>query len=328
VPNPTIYPSNLTWLGIAKETTYGTPVATPTYWIPLMDPAWKPDQKILLNEAIYGDMSKVHGAVQGTRFDTLAYKTYLFLDTIFPHMETILGAADTVTGASDPYTHKTSLQNTGNAQPPSWTLSLYNGAETWQMAGSVMSKVDVDLKAQDLSSMSGEWMGLPAVKVSNPTNTPSTAKPWASWNTTINVNSIQATNYSDIKLTFTRECEAVQTADGTVAPYVIFVGPLNVEGDLTGVYQGYTNNPADLSNFLTNTEVPVTVQVNPVGDPTHYGLWQQTLCAFTSVEVKAPIGKYLEVNGKFVAIANTTDATSGGQSPTQFKMLTAVSTAY
>ena len=326
--NPTIYPSNLTWLGIAKESTYGTPVATPTAWIPLMEPAWKADQKQLLNEAIYGDMSKIHGVVQGVRSDTLTYKSYLFLDTLFQHMETVLGAADTVTGASDPYTHKTSLLNTGNAQPPSWTLSLYNGAETWQMPGAIVSKVEVDLKAEDLSSLNVEWMGLPAVKVSNPTNTPSTAKPWASWNTTINVNSVAASSYSDIKLTFTRECEAVQTADGTIAPYVIFVGPLNVEGDLTGVYQGYTNNPQDLSNYLTNGQVPITVQVNPVGDATHYGLFQQTLCAFTSVEVKVPAGKYLEIQGKFVGIANTTDATAGAQSPTLFKMLSAQSSAF
>ena len=326
--NPTIYPANLSWLGMAKETTYGTPVATPTIWVPLLDPAWKPDLKMLENVAMYGDMAETHGIVAGVRHDTLGYKTYLFLDTLYPHMLTVLGNPDTLSGGSDPYTHKTALYNGGNGQPVSWTLSLYNGAETWQMAGSIISKVDATLKADALGELQVEWMGLPATKVTNPTNTPSTAKPWASWNTTITVNGVQATSYSDIKLNYTRKTEVVQTADGTQSPYVIFVGPLTVEGDVTGVYQGYSGTPTDLSNYLTNGQVPVTVQVNPVGDATHYAKWQHTLVGFTASEVKAASGKYVEITSKFKGIANSTDALGGGLSPVQFVLLNAVSAAY
>jgi hypothetical protein len=326
--NPTIYPSSLSWLGLAKETTYGTPVATPTIWVPLIDPSWKPDQKQLLNEAMYGDMAKLHGVVQGVRHDTISYKTHLFLDSIYPHMLSVLGNPDTLTGGGDPYTHKTALYNGGNGQPTSWTLSLYNGAETWQMPGSVISKVEVEVKAEDLSSLTVEWVGLPAVKVSNPTNTPSTAKPWASWNTSITVNGVRATNYSDIKLAYTREIEVVQTADGTVGPYVVFVGPLSAQLDVDGVYQGYTGTPADMSNLLTNGQVPILVQVNPVGDATHYALWQHTLCAATSSEVKSSGGKYVSITSKYDAIANTTDALGGGQSPVQFQLLNAVASTY
>ena len=325
----TLFPSNLAWLGIAKETTYGTPVATPTVWIPVMNPKWTPHQTQLQDDALRGDMAKVHNVVQGTRYDTMDYDTYLYLDSIFPHMLAVLGTADTITGASDPYTHKTSLvNNTTSAQPPSYTLNLFNGAESWQMAGSVLGKADVDLKANELAKLTANWTGLPAVKVANPANTPTTAKPWASWNTTITINSVAATNYSDAKLSYTREIEQIQTLDGNVAPYQVFVGPLMAEIQVTGIYQGYAGTPTDLSNLLTNTQVPVVVKVNPVGDATHYAQWQHTLAAGDASEPKVNTGKYVEIDTKYIGVANTTDATGGGSSPVQFILLTSASTAF
>lgn len=325
--NPIIYPSNLTWLGIAKETTYGTPVATPTVWIPLESPEWKPDQHQLVDEALRGNMAKVQNVVAGPRSDTIAYTTPLLIDTLFPHMMNILGVADSVTGTSAPYTHTTSLLNTGQAQPTSYTLSLFNGAEAWQMAGSQLSKVEVDLKADELGKLGVEWMGLPATQVATPTNTPSTNLPWPSWNSTITVNSVVATAYSDVKLTYTRETKPVFVTAGSRSPYVIFVGPLNADIEVTGVYQGYAGTPTDLSNLLNNTQIPVLVQVNPVGDTVHYGKWQHTLAAPMTSEVKDSAGNYVEIASKYTAVANSTDGTSG-VSPVKYIQLDTRATVY
>jgi len=328
VTSPTIYPSNLTWLGIAKETDYGTAVATPTAWIPLDSPTWKPDQHQLHDEALRGNMAKLQNVVAGVRSDTVSYTTPLLLDTLFQHMGNILGAADTVTGTTAPYTHTTSLLNTSNGQPTSYTLVLYNGAEAWQMAGSQLGKVELDLKADELGKLNAEWMGLPATQVATPTNTPGTNLPWPSWNTTINVNSVQATAYSDVKLSYTRENKAVFVTAGSQSPYVIFVGPLSADIDVTGVYQGYSGTPRDLYNLLTNTQVPITVQVNPVGDAAHYGLWTHTLAAPMTSEVKDAAGNYVEIASKYSAVSNSTDATGGATSPVKFQLVTTVSAAY
>ena len=332
MPNPTIFPANLTFLGFAKEgaTTYGTPAAAPAFWVPLDSPSWKPGQKQLPDEALRGDMAKLHGVVAGTRSDTMSYSTNLYLDTLYPHMLGVLGNADTVTGSADPWLHATALKNTGNAQPTSWTLWLFNGSECWQMAGSIVSKVEIDVKAEDAAKLQVEWMGLPATQVTTPTNTPSTSKMWPSWNTTITVAGTQATSYSDVKLSYTRECSVVQTADGTQAPYVIFVGPLSVGLDLNGVYQGYAGTPTDLSNLLTNGQPAFTVQVNPAGDTTHYAKWQHSTVAVDSdgAEVKMSAGKYVEITAKYSAVANATDALGGGQSPVKFSLANAVSAAY
>ena len=329
--NPVLFPANLTWVGYAKEASnsYGVAIAAPAIWVPVMDAAHTPQQTQLEDVAMRGNMNELQGVVQGVRYDTLSYKTGLYIDSLFPHMMALLGAPDTMTGASDPYTHKTSVSNTSPAQPPSYTLFLYNGAECWQMPGAIASKSEVVIKATALGEHSLDWMGLPAVKMASPpSNTPTTVKPWPSWNTTITVNAVTATSYSDITLSYARKCKAIDTADGTLAPYAIFGGTVTGEVDLTGVYQGYAGTPTDMQNYLTNTQVPITVQINPASDAVHYGKWQHTLCAATTSAIKSAADTYVEIASHYKAIANTTDATSGGTSVGQFSLLTAVSTAY
>lgn len=91
----TFVAGNLQWLGIAKETTYGTAPAAPTAWIPVDSPKWDPKITPLLDAALRGTMGAQFGQVQGMRYDEVSYKTYLFPDTCFPHFLAALGVADT-----------------------------------------------------------------------------------------------------------------------------------------------------------------------------------------------------------------------------------------
>lgn len=325
---PTIWPANLQWLGMGKETTYGTAAAVPTVWIPLVGPKWTPNQTMLKNEAFYGDMAAVHGQVAGTRYDTIEYSSYVFIDCLMQHMMNILGGPDAVTGSSDPWTHKTSLLNTGNGQPTSWTLWLSNGAECWQMTGCQLGSLDVETKVADsLATIAAMWMGLPATKVTAPSNTPSTKPPQPSWNTVITIGGVATTNYSDMKLSIKRDVSAVFGSAGIQAPYVIFVGECNVTGEMNAVYLGYTGSPSDMANYLTNVQPVLLLKINPAGDATHSSTWQHSVVAYDSVTVQDN-GKYMEVDAKFEAIANATDATNGGSCPELFTLLTAVSAAY
>jgi hypothetical protein len=243
-------------------------------------------------------------------------------------MMNVLGGTDTVTGASDPWTHTVGLKNTTDGQPTSWTLSLFNGAETWQMAGSQLAQAEYEIPAEGAATASYQWLGLPAVKVSNPTNTPGTAKPWAGWNTTITLGGTAQSVYSSCKFSYKRETAPIHTADGTQSPYLIFVGPLTVTGELVSVYQGHVGAPTDLANYLANTQLALVVQVNPVGDATHFGKWTHTTVAYDDVEVSGSAGKWMEASAKWEAIANSTDAIGGGQAPGKFQLATTVSAAY
>jgi hypothetical protein len=325
---PLIYPVGQQWLGMAKETNYGTPVATPTVWIPVIGPKFKPNQVALKDQALRGSMGGTYQQVAGVRYDQLDYSTNLYLDSVFQHMMNILGGADVVTGAGDPWTHKTSLLNTGNGQPTSWTLSVVNGAECWQMAGAQQVSLDIETKVADsLAQLTPSWMGLPAVPTTAPTNTPTGKVPAPAWNTLLTIGGTPTTQYSDIKLSLKRENEAVFAANQTQAPYVIFIGGLTVTFDFTAVYQGYAGSVSDLANYLTNSQPAVVLQNNPAGDATHYAKWTHTKCAYDSASAQDN-GKYMEVTASGEALLNATDANAGGLSPELFTLLTSVSAAY
>lgn len=329
--NPLIGPANLQWLGMGKEgsSTYGSPAAVPTVWIPIVSPKWAPHITPLKDQALRGTMGMTSGQVAGVRYDTIDYQTYVYLDSVFQHMMNILGGPDAVTGASDPWTHTTSLLNNANAgQPTSWTLWLANDKECWQMAGCQLSSLGVEAKVADsLMGVTASWSGLPAVKVTAPTNTPPTNKPMPAWNSLLTIGGVATSQYSDIKLTMKRDTEPVFAANQTQSPYVIFVGGLTVSGDLTAVYQGYTGTVSDLANYLTNAQPILLFQCNPAGDAVHYAKWQHSTVAY-DVSAISDNGKYIEVASTLEMLNNSTDATNGVTGPQLFRLLSPVSTAY
>lgn len=328
--NPLIGPENLQWLGMGRETTqFGTPAAAPTVWIPLIGPKWAPHQVPLKDQGLRGTMGATSGQVAGPRYDSIDYQTYGFIDSIMQHMMNILGGPDAVTGASDPWTHTSSLLNNANqGQPSSWTLWLANDKECWRMTGCQLSELDVEVKAADsLSMVTASWMGLPATIVTAPTNTPDTTKPMPAWNSVLTIGGVATSQYSSIKISMKRDNEAVFAAAGSQSPYVIFVGELTVNGDLTAVYQGYAGTVSDLSNYLLNSQPSLVLQVNPAGDAVHFAKWQHSVVAY-DVSTISSNGKYLEVVSTIEALNNATDATNGVTGPQKFILTSPVSTAY
>lgn len=321
-----VFPSNLQWLGLAKETTPGTAMSAPAVWIPVVDPKWTPQQTMLKDDALRGSMASTFQQIAGVRYDTFDYKTYLYLDSLPYHMLNLLGGTDTVTGSADPWTHTIGLKNTGDGQPNSFTAFLYNGSECWQMAGSQLAQGEFDISAEGMASSQYQWMGQPAVKMgSPPTNTPTSLKPWASWNSTITLGGSAKSHYSSVKYTIKRETAPIHTADGTQAPFLIFVGPITVTGEFDGVYQGYTGS--EIEAYIGNTQPTLNLQINPVGDATHFGKWQHSQIAYDEASISAQAGKWVEVNAKWEALAQSTDAVGGGLAPVKFSLTTAVSAA-
>lgn len=120
-------PGSQQWLGLAKETTYGTPVAAPTMWIPVDTPKWEAKVTPLVDQALRGMMGTDYGQTQGMRHDELTYKTMIFADTIFPHLLAILGGTDTITALTAPVLSLGTTSTTGGTLPA--------GATYWKITG-------------------------------------------------------------------------------------------------------------------------------------------------------------------------------------------------
>jgi len=217
------------------------------------------------------------------------------------------------------------VQNTGNNGQPAGTTVFFNSADkTWQMPGSIMSELKVTIKTDELATLEVTYIGLPATAITPPTNTPTTAVPMPSWNSTVTVAGTGNTVYSEIDIDIKRETKAIPTLNGTQAPFAIYAGNVTVSGDLTNVFQGSTD--VNWVDYLANTQPAITVQTGPVGDATHYVKLQMTKVGYTK-SAFAATNDYVELKSSIRGIANPTDALDSNQSPMQVICLSPVSTA-
>lgn len=314
---------NLQWLGAAKETTRGAAAAAPDVWIPISSPKYQEHIATLTDDALRGSMAKEFGLQQGMTYPELTYTTYAYMDSLFPHFMAALGVADTVSGTSDPYTHSTALLNAG--PPPSYTLWYFDGKECWQIVGAQSSNLKIDAKVNALSSIDAGWIGLSSSTVTAPSNTPTSEPPMPSWTSTVSVGGTALTRYTEVGITIKRATEAMEVLNGTQTPGAIYVGELEVTGDLNGVFQGSTDT--DWANFLANTQPALVVTFAPAGDATHALTLTMSKVAYTDSQFSGS-NKWMEIQSKVTALANPTDALDSVLSPIQVKLTSPTQTAY
>lgn len=97
--NGSAYAVAQTQMGLAIETTKGTPMAAPTYMIPVKSPKYKPDQTEIPDETLQGSMVQVYDLIPGLRYDSHGWDGFPYLDSfpIFAACE--LGSTDGFTAA-------------------------------------------------------------------------------------------------------------------------------------------------------------------------------------------------------------------------------------
>lgn len=330
MPTPVVIPANLQWVGAAKETIYGTAIAAPVFWIPVDGSSlkYKPNVNVLTDQSLRGLMSVDFQQVQGMRYDTLAYKTFLYMDSVYQHLLALFGKPDTVTGAGDPWTHKTAVYNgsgTDQAQPPSWTLFYFDGLKCWQIPGCIVSSAKLDVKVDELTSLDVQWTGMPATIIATPSNTPSTNKPWAAWNSTISLGGSPLSVFSEVSIEYKRDVASVPTINASQSPLEIFGGGVSVAGSMTAVYQGGAAD-VNMTDYLANTQPALVVKCAPIGDATHYLQITHTVVAYDGVDISG--SKWMEIASTIKALANATDALDSKQSPAQVVFLTSASAAF
>lgn len=325
MPTPTVGSAILQWVGSAPETTYGTPIATPTTFFPADTPVWTSPTENLTDKNLRGSMAVEFQQVKGLRYDQVTFKTALYLDSCFPILRAALGYPDVVTGSGDPYTHKTSLQSGNNGQPASSTIFFYDAqGKCWQMAGAQIASVKLTLNTGALSMMEVTYIGLPAIPITPPSNTPTTAKPMPSWNTVFTLAGTTYSTWSQLVIDIKRNTKMVPTITGTQTPVQIWAGGCTVSGTIDALYQGSAD--PNLTANLLNTQQALVAKVSPVGDATHYIQVQMTVVAFDDSKV-AGASDWMTISSPIKALANSTDVAGGGNlSPMLVTLLSPVST--
>jgi hypothetical protein len=316
-----IQPSSKSFLGVALETTEGTPVAATDY-IPILASSFKPVDVIgaLYDTGLRGSMVENYAYLQGRKHTTFDFGGPVFADTIGYVLAACLGDVVT-TGASAPYTHAIALKNavatTGDAQPKSITLTDYYGANIRQYPGTSISDVGLTFNADGMLEYTAKGMGWASATVTAPTPAFSTVLPTQVWTGTVTVGGTSISNTITGSLQLTRKTDAIFGIANTQNPYQIFQGALTVTGKITFVMEDDTQ----LTNFLSNTQPALVFNWSTGSGSTATQLqFTATKGAYTAAAIDRS-KDYVEVTIDFNAIGNTTDVgASNGYSPIKFQL--------
>lgn len=330
---PTTYPSQKQFLGLAKETTPGTPVAmTNTFPVDSFEPEDKPTP--LIDQALRGSMAEEYNYVQGVKRSEFTGKGPAFLDVLGFLLMNILGDL-TTTGASAPFSHAFSLLNSGTAQPSTLTLTDWQGPPATNFArqytGACLSELKISGNAES-DLITAEWKGLgwaSNIAAAAPTSAPSTALPLAAWRVLHGIGGpasggTQDVTLGDWELTISRKLKQVFTGQNSQNPYITQRGGLTAAMKLG--FAAPSNETNSLLALLNNTQ-PILQIIADNGGAAGAALGitiDVQVGAYESMKIDRG-GEIVAYSGNVKPMANTTNAgASGGYSPVKVTLRNAI----
>jgi hypothetical protein len=327
----TVFAGSRRWVGIAKEVTPGTPIASVlTIPVDKFDPS--DDVTQLDDQALRGSMAKQYGQYGGPIGSSWDLGGPMFGDALGYLLHNVFGGY-AVSGASAPYSHTFSLLNSGDGQPVTHTLTDATGipatGQARQYPYSCVSELTLTWNAEQLCTWEAKAIGWPSViPATPPTNTPLNVGPIPSWRGAVGIGGPASagtlvTDVTEFAITLSREVTAYNTVDGSQAAFVIARGPLDVTGKFTQIAQ----NEQRILDLLNNTQPQLQFILSNGG----------SLGGLVSVQIdmqkvgyrttKITQGTVFTYEVEFQAIANTTNAgASGGLAPAKVVLQNAVTT--
>ena len=307
------------YLGIAKETTKGTPVAA-TDFIPVAKDALKPQDIIdpLYDQGLRGSNVLNYNYIQGRTRSTFDFGGAVFADTIGYSLAGILGSVAT-TGASAPFTHTISLLNSttsgADAQPISYTLTDFYAVNVRQYPGCQFSDFSLRFNADGMLEYDAKSTGWESVTTSDPTPSFSTVLPTPVWRGSVSIGGSTVATAMTGNIDMTRPVTPVYGISTTQNPYNVFLGPLEVTGKITFLMEADT----ELTRFLNNTQPAIVLNWQ-------YGSGASELQVQATITKGAYTAAVIERGEDFVQVtidlngqSNTTDAgSSGGFAPIEW----------
>jgi hypothetical protein len=313
------------YLGVAKETTKGTAV-TPTAFIPVAQGKFKPVDIVdpLYDEGLRGSAVKNYNYIQGRTRSTFDFGGPVFADTIPWAIAGVLGQVDT-TGASAPYTHTISLKNasaTGSdIQPTAFTFTDFYAAQVRAYAGCQITDFSLSFTAEGMMEYDVKAIGWQSATASTPTPSFTSVLPTPVWQGTVTIGGTQVSNAVEGKINMKRAATPIYGIANTQNPYSVFLGALEVSGELKFVME----NDTQLTNFLSNTQPAIVLNwANGSGSTATQIQATLTKGAYTAAVIDRS-KDFVEVTVTLEGIGNTTDAGStSGYAPIKWVAKNAV----
>jgi hypothetical protein len=292
----TYTPKELTWYGVAKETTFGT-AAAPVYFVPFKDV--KPGIVInyIKDQGIRGAMAETYNVMQGTRKSTFEVTGEVFPDAIGLFALAMLGT-DTVSGTAAPYTHKIQLNRT--AQPVSLTHSYYDGTNVKSFPGQMAEELTFKWAANAALEYTFKTEGKYFTAGTATTPAPTSTVPLLSWQFKATLGGTQTYNLVGFDVAFKRKLYVQFPAYNSQDVNTIVAGGLEVTGKATFDKADDT----ELNNYLQNTQ-PSLVLTGTQATTGYQLTIQMSKAAFIKDTITAK--EVIQGDVEFECIDNATD---------------------
>lgn len=304
----TLVAAELSFLGIALETTPGTPVA-PTNFLRVtgLTPSGQPNYH--MDDSMQGSQVKTYNSVAGVNQSSVPFGGYIYADEIGWALASILGDV-AVTGASDPYSSVFAAKN--NGQPKTYTLTDFDGSGATAWGGAMCSDLQISYGQDALATYAATWAALNFASASTPTNSTGATVALPTWAAQVTINSLSTFKVIDFQCDIKRTVSVEATLANSQWPTIVFAGgDLDVTFSATLVF-----DTTALGYSRSGTQVPVVVDLISPASANRELKLQMSASTFTAAPVERQLGRYatLAVTGQ--ANANATDVgASGGKSP-------------
>ncbi|MDX2590986.1 phage tail tube protein [Streptomyces sp. WI03-4A] len=311
--------TQLSFLGIAKETTPGTPVAA-TQFIPVTQITPKDNLSLLDDKGYRGALVDVYDQIAGVLSGTVDFDGDVFPDTVGFPLAGLLSDVVT-TGASAPFSHVFSVLNSGSGQPTSYTLNDNYVAGNRQYPGAKFSELGFKFTADGLLTYSAKATTFGSITAAAPTTSFTAIPPMVGWAGVAQIAGVTQAGLLDGEVNIKRSVTIINSVDGTQAPAQLWSGPVQVDGKATLVMEDDTA----LTQYLTTAKPAIDFTFTSGAGATLVSLkLHMSKCSISAADITR--GKdYIEVPITFTALANTTDiGASGGYSPIKVTLQNAV----
>jgi len=308
-------PSAISFLGVFKEAVKGT-FGAATDYLPFST-AEPVDVIMPLEDNAYrGSMVDLYGWTQGPVYVTYKVAGPVFNDTIGYLLGCFFGDV-TTTGAGAPFTHAFSVKNSGDGQPVSYSFTDFYAAGTRGYSGLQCHDLSFKFSGDGMLTYEATLTGLVETTKTKPTAAFSTRPIIPVWQGATKFGGVSALTLISGEFNLTRAMQVIHTADGTQAPYAIFMGPVSLAGKADVVMEDDTR----LTEFLSNTQPAVDFLFTQ--DASNTVQLHATKAAYTGAPISRD-GIYVHLPIEFSGVANATDAgASGGLSPAKVTILNA-----
>lgn len=213
--------------------------------------------------------------------------------------------------------------NSGANQPPSLTISDFDGEQWRQLSAAQQDKLSFKIVPDKQVDLSVTYDTNAATTPSPPSASFTTVQMAPGWSTYFSIGGTQLTYVESVDIDLSRGVKPIPAFTGTQGYYQMFAGPLAATGKITVIEQ---SGAPELTKYINGTQSSLDVSFFDRKTGLGCRIHSSNTMFKTGEVVRGK--EYVQATLDFIMLPTSTDATAGGVSPVNISIGNATSATY